>query len=258
MPDPSFLDDDAAGRGTGYGASWSRETRRRNGVALALTIALHLLVLLAVLFVRGPQFVRMQEHGLTGFLIPAPPSPDKEKSEKKQEKKAEKSKAEEAAAAPPAAKPPPVPSAARVPQQPAFIEMDLAGTDISKLGKAPSASASKGDSKAVYGPGQGPGGVTLYEAEWYRKPTDAELAGYLPANRPRRGWGLVACRTIEDYHVDNCQSLGESPMGSGFARAVRQAAWQFRVMPPRVDGKPQIGTWVRIRISYGMEGDPEG
>jgi hypothetical protein len=92
--------------------------------------------------------------------------------------------------------------------------------------------------------------VQLYEAEWYRRPTDVELGGYMPANAPPDGWGLVACKTIEQYHVENCQTLGESPPGSGFARAVRQAAWQFLVRPPRIDGKPQVGAWVRIRIDY--------
>ena len=51
------------------------------------------------------------------------------------------------------------------------------------------------------------------------------------------------------FHVDNCVELGESP-GSGYARAVREAAWQFLVLPPRIGGKMMVGTWVRIRISY--------
>jgi protein TonB len=108
----------------------------------------------------------------------------------------------------------------------------------------------KGDSAAVSGPGEGPGGVQLFEAEWYRRPTNAELSPFLPNNAPAQGWGLVACKTVDHYHVDNCQTLGESPLGSGFARAVRLAAWQFLVLPPRVNGKVQVGSWVRIRIDY--------
>lgn len=100
------------------------------------------------------------------------------------------------------------------------------------------------------GSGAGPNGERLYDADWYVRPTDAELSPYLRAGAPRTGWGEVACQTVEDHRVENCEQLGESPLGSGFARAVREAAWQFRVMPPRIGGRPMIGAWVRIRIDY--------
>jgi len=43
-----------------------------------------------------------------------------------------------------------------------------------------------------------------------------------------------------------------------FAEALRLAAWQFLVKPPRIDNKPQLGVWVRIHFDFGVrevEGD---
>ena len=109
-----------------------------------------------------------------------------------------------------------------------------------------SSAESAGDSEIV---GKGPHGETLYAAEWARHPTDAELGGYLPANAPD-GYGLIACKTIPGDRVDDCVELGQDPPGSHLASAVRQAAWQFRVRPPRRNGVPLIGSWVSIRIDY--------
>ena len=139
-----------------------------------------------------------------------------------------------------------VPPPAR-PKSSPFIEMssaDMAAADIANLPKSGSGSA--GDSEVV---GTGPHGETLYAAEWARHPTDAELSGYLPANAPD-GFGLIACKTIADNRVDDCVELDQEPHGSHLASAVRQAAWQFRVRPPRRNGVPLVGSWVSIRIDY--------
>jgi len=125
-----------------------------------------------------------------------------------------------------------------------WIEMskdELAAADISKLPAAGAGGA--GDSEVV---GRGPNGDPLYAAQWAREPTNAEISGYWPRNVT--GWGLVACKTMPNNRVDDCVELDQSPRGSRLASAVRQAAWQFRVKPPRKGGRELIGAWVRILI----------
>lgn len=158
----------------------------------------------------------------------------------------------------------PQPAAAPTTAPAAIIPINpqqMAAFDISRLPRAGGASAARGqmmgpadseaqpDSQRV---GTAPGGEPLYAAAWYRKPYDDELSGYLStATGP--GWGLIACRTAPEYRVVNCVALDEYPAGSNIARAVVAAAWQFKVRPPRVGGRPQIGDWVRIRIDYDFK-----
>jgi protein TonB len=144
-------------------------------------------------------------------------------------------------------KTPPITSPIPATQPLPMIEMskeEMAAADIRNLPKADAGSA--GDSEEV---GRGPHGEVLYNAEWAREPTDAELGGYLPPGAPE-GSGLIACKTIAGNRVDDCVEIGNDPPGSHLARAVRLAAWQFHVRPPRKNGKPMIGEWVRIRIDY--------
>lgn len=138
-----------------------------------------------------------------------------------------------------------------------FVAGDIARTRAPALAQG-DANADSGDQGANDGRGGGPGGVRLYNADWYRPPTDAQLATYLPRFNPGPGWGEIACRTIDHFHVDDCQILGESPSGSGYGRAVLDAAWQFQVIPPRVNSKMQVGAWVRIRIDYTQNGARAG
>lgn len=102
---------------------------------------------------------------------------------------------------------------------------------------------------STYGPGEGPGGEQMYNVDWYRRPTDAELSFYMPKNGAGPGYGEVACKMIANYHVEDCHELGETP-GTGYARTLRQAAWQFLVRPPRVGDRPMLGTWVRIHFDF--------
>lgn len=134
---------------------------------------------------------------------------------------------------------------------------EFAATDISRFpsrspdpGATADSRASAGDAESV---GRGPNGEKLYNAEWYREPTHAEMATYLPQGIAQSSWAMIACRTADRYRVEDCQELTESPPGSGLARALRQAAWQFLVRPPRKGGKPMIGAWVRIRFDFHEE-----
>ncbi|MFT4026932.1 MAG: hypothetical protein QM676_09040 [Novosphingobium sp.] len=171
-----------------------------------------------------------------------------------------------AASAPKAAEPKPTPPEIKQPQPatpvpPAFIQLsrdEFAAADISRMPKRAAAGGQAGGTGTAYGPGEGPGGSKLYNAEWYREPTDAEIATYLPKRRlPNGGWATIACRMEERYHVSDCRELAESPPGSGLSRAMRQAAWQFLVRPPRIDGKPLLGTWVRIRFDFTVKPAPD-
>lgn len=227
--------------------------RRVSGFALALGVNLALLVILLTLGIIAPPSAQKTRRGIVVDLIPANQNASTAKSWRAQ------------ARHPVTQREKPVPKPAIVlpvkptitpPQQPSnqtpWLEMskdEMSSSDISKI--ASSGSGSAGDSEVV---GRGPNGEALYAAQWAREPSNAELAGYLPKNGIE-GFGLVACKTLPENRVEDCVELDQTP-GSRLASAVRQAAWQFRVRPPRKGGHPLIGSWVRIRIDYYNESGP--
>lgn len=257
----------------GVAAFWQalRDTpRRRKAASLAIALLLEALLLL-LLLTLGKQFAGDGEREvvttMTAIEFAAPPEPEQ----------AERP-ASESAAAPDTPSPPvteqpldpeplrpsplalrptpaPEPEPARPQQQPQQPEPQASpspkiGARIrpgATVGPADTGNPrNAGDSQRV---GTAPNGEPLYAARWYREPTDQELAGYLStANGP--GYALIACRTVRDYHVEDCVLESEGPQGSMMGRAVLAAAWQFRVRPARIGGREQFGTWVRIRIDY--------
>jgi protein TonB len=228
----------------GYHAS-----RRRRVTGFAFAIALEILIILALLTLGvGTPEKKKPDKAVTFSLFPDAETEVAKATPRQQSKSSAAPPASQRAVTP--APPSPTPPAPAKPA-PNLLTLDkqtYAGMDISKI--KPSGGGedgdSTGDSKAPYGPGEGPGGQPLYNAEWYREPSRAEMATYVP-KLDRTSWGMVACRTIEKYHVENCRELGETP-GSGLARAMRLASWQFLVRPPRRGGKALIGAWVRIRF----------
>ncbi|MBU6396440.1 MAG: hypothetical protein KGQ75_17865 [Sphingomonadales bacterium] len=191
----------------------------------------------------------------------APPSAEKDKAKAAPKQDVKQQPQVQTVTTPPPKLPPRVeiPSKNQVEWPPGFIKLsreDIAKADISKIKPAGGSSGSNGASAGgggnAEGTGDGPGGARVYNAEWYREPTRAELSPYMSAARGGSSgdWAMIICRTVERYHVEDCREVDESPRGSGLARALRQAAWQFLVRPPRIDGKAQLGTWVRIRFDF--------
>jgi hypothetical protein len=228
----------------------SNDRGRARGIILALIVE-GLVALLLLQLGTGVFTPPKRDQSLKTFEVP-PDAPAVGPKPTQRTRKPTKQR-EAASTTSPAPPTPVAPPPVVTPTRPQFIELsrdEFAASDIGKIPSSKGSGDSEGtgkDSVAAYGPGQGPGGAALYNAEWYREPTRAELATYLPPG-VQSGYGLIACKTIEDYHVENCRSLGESPPGSGLSRALRLAAWQFRVRPPRIGGKPMIGAWVRIRF----------
>jgi periplasmic protein TonB len=223
--------------------------RRLSGFALALAINIGLLLVLMTLGVIPPPSQRSMS-GIVVDLIPEQRSASPTTSQRLEIQRPHVEANKPVPKPPriilpvkPTIVPPPKPATKESP----WLEMssaDMAAADISKLPKA--GSGGGGDSEVI---GRGPNGEAMYAAEWAREPTDAELAGYLPKNAPD-GYGLIACKTAPQNRVEDCIELENSPPGSHLASAVRQAAWQFKVRPPRKGGRPLIGSWVRIRIDY--------
>ncbi|QIG79882.1 hypothetical protein G5C33_08895 [Sphingosinithalassobacter tenebrarum] len=101
--------------------------------------------------------------------------------------------------------------------------------------------------------GTAPDGSPLYAAEWYRRPEQRMMADYLSVVSGE-AVALISCRTVPDYRVEDCVLQYESPKGSGMGQAVLAMAFKFRVRPARKDGKEQVGSWVRIRITKRING----
>ena len=245
-------------------SSWPERIRAEFGPrAAGIILTLLLEGLLALLLLTlAPSITPQEEAAVAVFNLDA--RPDSEQAADPSETKVQDAPAVEQLPQPePEPHQPVEPRPA--PTDPPWIELSreqMAAADIAVISPRPALpsvarqptagppdTGTPGDTQRV--PGQGPHGEPLYAASWYREPYDDELRGYLSTARGP-GWGLIACRTVPDYRVEDCVTVDEYPAGSNIARAVLAAAWQFRVRPPQIGGRLKIGEWVRIRIDYDL------
>jgi protein TonB len=264
----------AAAEPRGLSALWQalRDTpRRRKAASLGIALALEALLLL-LLLTLGTQFGGSDDGRETEtmtaieFAAPHEPEPDTAQEQTSDAAPTEQTVTDQPIPEPEAPRPSPLalnpqpaPAPEPAPQPRAEPQPEPRPSASPKIGArirpgqtmGPADTGNPrnaGDSERV---GTAPNGEPLYAARWYREPTDQELSGYLStANGP--GVALIACRTVPDYYVDDCVLESESPPGSMMGRAVLAAAWQFRVRPARVGGREQVGSWVRIRITYSV------
>lgn len=222
-----------------------RELIGRRTIGIVLVVIVHILGLLLLLSLAPEQARRLIPEIKSFPLLSlserkAPPRPVRQATTVRRDA--------------PLVPPPIVPPLPQAPLNMIVVSSEVfKASDISKIRSqsiGTGAATGPSGSEQAEGNGDGPGGERLYPADWYREPTHAEMAYYLPKNQRAAGWGMIACRTAANFRVEDCQELGESPSGSGLARAVRQAAWQFRVRPPTRGDRPMIGVWVRIVFDF--------
>jgi len=226
--------------------------RRAIGMIVALAIEAVLLLMLLAMGIRDePDPVPMAEVSTFDVSDAAPEAPSEAEPEEM----------------PSALEPEPRPVPEREPQpsaEPEPAPQPPAAVIPRPVPAAPARPPAPAANAPVYGPpaptnrprdstrvGTAPNGQPLYAATWYRRPRDDEMRGYLSTAEP--GYAVIACRTVPDYRVEDCVLETEWPGGSQMGRAVLGMAWQFRVRPPMLGGRYQVGEWVRIRITYTVQ-----
>jgi protein TonB len=227
---------------------------RGRALAFVIVVIVHILLALVLLLLTPTGAKKRNDNTPSTFILLPNAEPQRERKAAKRSKPA--------ASKPVATTTVPPPEKPTVASKPViFGDIPYNAVDIAQMPSAAPASIAEAgtgqDSDDAKGVGTGPGGVTLYKAEWQREPTNAELSFYMPKNQQDNSWGMIACRTIPRNLVDDCVPIDDYPRGSGIARALVNASWQFKVRPPRINGIPEVGSWVRIRIEFSSKNNPE-
>lgn len=158
---------------------------RRRTLVLLLVIAGHLLLLLLLLRMAPPPGLPKFAGGAIQLL---PELRDDQEDKENEEEEVEPEVTTEAV--PVDETPPPVPVVEEQ-YDLSIIKLsreEFAAADIARMprqARPADGEAQPGDSVPV---GRNANGEPIYNAEWQREPTNAELAYYLPGSIPRPGW----------------------------------------------------------------------
>lgn len=228
-----------------------RAQLRRRMVALLIVVGVHVLLVLALILLAKARLLPAKLTPDIKIINLLPPS-DPAKQPTKRRLSGGATHAAKTVSKPLTTKLPPAPS--RIVLIPGAETFDLAKTtpdrSLTQSADAGTGTGTGAGDGSATGKGGGPHGERLYAAEWVREPTDAEMRTYLPRNIPDGAWAEIACRTIPGFRVEDCEELDEYPRGSQLSRALRQAAWQFRVRPERTGPRVEVGSWVSIHFSF--------
>jgi len=196
-------------------------------VALSATVAVHVLLLLALLLL-APQIAadKTAGHALTSFDVAPVPPPEP--------------------VTPPA--PPPKPSV-----EPPGGRAPAAA--VSGTGE-PGADSGNGGVGSGTGRGEGAGdgdeAVRYAGAEWITRPTQFQINPFWPVRAKEQrisGEVLLACIVPRPGRPDRCWMLSEMPAGHGFGAAAVRMSRIFRIRPVRRNGEP-LDLPVRIPIVF--------
>lgn len=234
-------------------AAYERTPASRRATGFALAIGINLLVLFILIGLGTRHFVDMKQN--SGTLIFDVARQDDSAATKQPKQQQRKQQPVEQPKLPPPEIILPVKPTITPPPTAKLEMVELTKQEMSTTDQAMAARSApavgpgtgKGGDSAVVG--TGPRGETLYAAEWLREPTDQEIGNYITASTGA-GYGLIACKTYPNYRVDDCYRLGSVPASAQVDKVLINAAWQFKVRPPRKNGQPMIGEWVRIRFDY--------
>lgn len=249
--------------------SYQPSSDRRRAVSLALTIAAHILIAF-LLWRLAPALDPPAEPGrsLTVNMLPVGDNNSTATKSAKAPARAAQASRRTAPEPPAAPKPPaedtpvPPPVTTTFPGYLVLTKNDFAASDVGKMPSRRSGGsagqqvvATDSQSDAVSGEttpvaGKTGNGESFYNGYPYDGFAGSQLGPYLPKNMPSGSWGQVLCRMAEHDRITDCVQYGDKSPGLGLARALRQASWQFRVRPPRINGKPLVGSLIRIRLDY--------